>query len=354
MKKNLALLFAALLLSFIIAEIISRSKGKHLSYNERTGAGGYTSPFESGELGWVYCYRPYEKRYLIRDEFTESWTANNEGLKDKDISAKRGKRLLILGDSFTEGVGAPPDSSYPRILESLFKLHGDTSIEVINAGIGGSDIFFGYKLLTALEPKYKPDFVLLTCNTSDIEEHLTRGGFERFRKNNRVQYKKAPWFEPLYAHSLFVRLIVHDLFQYDYNFIPQENYSSVMREAEIGLAAAIDSFQSLCDLKKIRFAMVFHPFASELRDANSYEMKSLMERCRKRNILFVDALPCVAASGIGSDNWKDIYWESDGHFKSQGYEVLAQCVFEFIAAQGWLKQTVDSLSVMRNDGRISE
>lgn len=319
-------------MAFFIAEIVCRIKGNHLSYNERTGAGGYTSPFETDEQGWTHSYDANESRVLKRNEFTDSWTANEDGLKEKNVIAKKDKqRILVLGDSFTEGVGAPPDSSYPRILETLL----GANVQVINAGIGGSDIFFEYKLMLFLQPKYKPDLILLTLNSSDLFEYLTRGGFERFKENNKVKYREAPWYEPLYVHSLLVRLLVHDIFHRDFSFIKQQDYDKELSIAKAAMCSAIDSFQIFCSQNHLQFTLVFHPFYPDIIHPEAYQMKSLVTYCRKKNILYVDELDYLQQKNINAQNWKTIYWQSDGHFKSKGYELLAQCAFEFVEKQNW-------------------
>jgi lysophospholipase L1-like esterase len=328
MKKNILLLLLALALSFALAEIICRINGKYLSYSERTGAGDYTSPFEGTNRGWTLRYKPYEKRCLVRNEFIDSFTTNEDGLKDINISPrKKGKRILVIGDSFTEGVGAPPDSSYPRILATLIK---DSDTQVIDAGLGGSDIFFEYKLLQAIKAKYQPDMVVVTCNGSDILECITRSGFERFRSHDEVVYKEGPWFEPLYAHSLLVRLLVHDVFHYDFNFLKRKDYDHRFLESQVQMCTAIDSFQRYCDTNHIRFAMVFHPFFAEVGHPESYGMQKLIDHCREKNISYADMLPFLKDEGINETNWQSIYWPSDGHFKSKGYELLAQCAYRVI------------------------
>lgn len=332
MRNNLKLLTVSLLVAFVIAEIICRIKGNYLSYNERTGASGYTSPFICDELNFTHSYQPHQSILLKRNEFTDSWRANEDGLKEKNIADKKNKhRILLLGDSFTEGVGAPPDSSYPRILETLL----DTNVEVINAGLGGSDIFFEYKLLQKLNARYKPDAVIVTCNPSDVLEYLTRGGFERFARNNQVSYRSAPWFEPLYAHSLLVRLIVHDVFHYDFSFIKQQDYDGELSKATAAMCCAIDSFRIFCSENRLQFGMVFHPFYPDIMSPGNYTMKALIAHSSEENIPYTDALNCLQHQGINAQNWKTIYWQNDGHFKPKGYELLAKCVFEFIEKQKW-------------------
>ncbi len=327
MSKNILLLCFSCVFALGVGELFCRIKGSYLSYNERTGAGGYTSPFEMDSRDSTYAYQPFTKRLLKRTEFTDEWISNAQGLKEKSIAPKKNKkRILVLGDSFTEGVGAPPDSSYPRILETLLQNNND-SPKVINAGIGGSDIFFEYKLLKVLLPKYQPDIVIVTCNATDIFEYSTRGGFDRFNKDGSMHYRKAPWFEPLYAHSLLARVIIHDVLQYDFNFIAKDQYKTESTKAFQHMAQAIDRFQYLCSQQQIVFGMVFHPFHGDFEYPESYLMKDLVRHCNQKHILHADALSYMQTKGFNNNNWTSIYWPKDGHFKPKGYELLANCVY---------------------------
>ena len=346
MKKKLLLLCISLLLVCFIGEIICRVKGIYLSYNERIGIGGYTSPFQTYDRGWTNSYSPYQKCLMERVEFTDSWTANKDGLKEIDIKEiKTGKRVLVVGDSFTEGVGAPPDSSYPRILESVFRKNGDSSVQVINAGLAGSDVFFEYKLLLELLPKYKPDIIILTLNSSDIFEYITRGGFERFKKNGVVTYRQAPWFEPFYAHSLLFRMLIHDIFNYDYSFIKQGDYEREIEKAQNNLSSAIDSFQITCNANHLRFGVIFHPLYPDFQHPELYKMTPLIAHCNEKNISFINAFDCLYANNINEKNWQTIYWPVDGHFKSKGYNYLAMYGYEFLKRQNLLSiSMIDSLN----------
>jgi hypothetical protein len=140
-KQNFQLLFTILFFGFILAEITFRVKGDFATYSEKNG-GSYQSGFESRSDSWFLTYEPNKEFENSQKEFTTHFIANNEGLNDKFIRPQKDKnRIIIIGDSFTEGKGAPNDSSYPRILEHLLWANKDSNIQVVNAGIAGSDIF---------------------------------------------------------------------------------------------------------------------------------------------------------------------------------------------------------------------
>jgi lysophospholipase L1-like esterase len=331
---------------FVIIEIGFRINGKYISYNERTSGGSYGSPFRSSERGWDNTPKPHSLIECNKVEFNYPWTANNEGLKDKNLSLqKRAKRILVFGDSFTEGEGAPAEGAYPRQLENLIHDSLDSKAAVINCGISASDIFTEFKLLSGKMLKYQPDYVLVTFNSTDLYEFTTRGGFERFKDGNKVEYRKAPWFEFLYAYSYVARRIVHDAYHYDYMFLTPPEHDKMQQVAIEKTLAAIDSFNLLCRAGKIGFGMVFHPMGNEYPVVN-YLNAPLIAYCQKGNIPFVDENTFLINAGIDSSNVKDIYWPVDGHFNSRGYELLAKCAYELFATQGWLvSKSSDSLSL---------
>ncbi|MFN8321377.1 MAG: hypothetical protein U0T74_01845 [Chitinophagales bacterium] len=141
MRQNLKLLLTTLLVCLLLTEIGFRINGKYISYAERTG-GEYSSPFQQDNLGWTHTLEPFVDVQDEKAEFTTRWISNNEGLNNPVIALeKTGKRVLVFGDGFVESVGAPNDSSYPRILEKLLQASSDTTLQVINCGISGADIF---------------------------------------------------------------------------------------------------------------------------------------------------------------------------------------------------------------------
>ena len=336
MKQNLKLLLTTLLVCVLITEIAFRINGKYISYAERTG-GEYSSPFNTGNPDWTNTVQPFEDRLDEKKEFTTRWKANNEGLNNPDIALKKtAKRVMVFGDSFVEGVGAPNDSSYPRILEKLLQASSDTALQVINCGISGADIFTGYQLLVLKMAKYQPDYVVICLNSSDFFEFEIRGGFERFAIPNQLQYRPAPWFEGFYKHSFIARRIVHDVYHYDYSFLQPQQKEKIWQRAHQQMAQAIDSFSAFCLTRNIKMAIVFQPMFSEVAMSIPYPLQPELNYCKQTGVIHTDERAYLNQQGIDSATAQTIYWKTDTHFNASGYRYLALCTYQLFRQQSWL------------------
>ena len=80
-------------------------------------------------------------------------------------AARKPVKILILGDSLTEGLGVGKEDAFPAILDSTLKAWG-FAYDVINGGSSGSTSASGVRRLKWYE-KAKPDIVLLALGSND-------------------------------------------------------------------------------------------------------------------------------------------------------------------------------------------
>jgi acyl-CoA thioesterase-1 len=80
-------------------------------------------------------------------------------------SKQEPKRLLILGDSLTEGYGVQKNQAYPMQLQKIFD-EKNINIKVISAGISGSTSASAIKRLQ-WHLRAKPDFMILALGGND-------------------------------------------------------------------------------------------------------------------------------------------------------------------------------------------
>lgn len=96
---------------------------------------------------------------------------NSLGLRDREFTLPKPsgtERILVLGDSFTWGVGLDPEETLPKRLESLVAAAG-RPVEVVNAAEPGHNTVEELLRLEELAPVIEPDLVLLVYNLNDIE-----------------------------------------------------------------------------------------------------------------------------------------------------------------------------------------
>ena len=76
------------------------------------------------------------------------------------------KKLIVLGDSLTEGYGVAKEAAFPAVLEKKLHDAGKKEWTVINAGVSGSTTASGISRMKWLF-KSKPDAVLLALGAND-------------------------------------------------------------------------------------------------------------------------------------------------------------------------------------------
>ena len=109
---------------------------------------------------------------------------NSLGLRDKELTSKKPEnthRVLILGDSFTFGIGVPNENDiFPEILEQEldadFSSQGK-SIEILNGGLPGSLTQQWVELLQKVEPTFQPDTILIVFFLRDGTQYKHPGSF---------------------------------------------------------------------------------------------------------------------------------------------------------------------------------
>lgn len=335
MYKNILLALLISLMCLSLTELYFRINGKYATYVEKTGAGGYVSPFDAGLYQSAYNLAPPHaiKKYN-RNEFTVAWMANNEGLNDSDfVLAKKKIRIMAFGDSYTEGTGADNDSSFPRQLGYLLKDSLSQQTEVWNCGVSGADPVSEFRLFRDKLVRYKPDMVLVVVNASDVIDVMYRGGFERFLPDGTMRYRRGPWFEPFYARSFLVRRLVHDVFKYNWQFISPGEEVKAHANAIATLTNAIDSFAAVCSQRNIDLLIVSQPFSGQFDTTAMYENGQLISYCKGKGIPCRDIRASMRDLGWNSSNVRELYWPIDGHCKNKGYHCFAEAVWKQVAQE---------------------
>ncbi len=314
-----------------LAEVFLRyASGIFSTYSEKSGGSGYQSPFVPLSK---FRNLEYPSRGLIQDvrnEFSYTYQANELGIFDRDPEEKGDPaklRILCLGDSFTHGVGAPQDSSWPRGLEARLRQLG-VEADVINAGLQGSDPVYSMDFLeNRLFDAYSPNLVLIAINSTDVYEVALRGGTERFVNDSCVKYSSAPWWEPLFASSHLVRGVIYSMGFNGY-LLKNSDMTSVETESLNTIRNVITDWVAKANRegKVVRVGLVLHPLVGELKGEGDFLIKDAFEP-KDEEWFIIDLHDAFEADGRLSRRTRDrFFWPIDQHHNSNGYSLFGELV----------------------------
>ncbi len=105
------------------------------------------------------------------------YETNSLGLRDHEYAAPKPAgvfRILMLGDSFTEGWTLPLVGVVAKRLEQSLALRCPSQYEVINAGNASYSPILEYLLLKDIGPRLRPDLVLLSFDMTDVHDDFIR------------------------------------------------------------------------------------------------------------------------------------------------------------------------------------
>ena len=353
--RRLKFACVTLLVIWFCAEAYLRIAKINVSKNERNGL-YYTSGFKinrnfDSKNPHLFVNTPNASFIDKQDEFSYKNDCNSDGLRDCNHSIEKERdeyRIICIGNSFTEGVGAPQDSTWPKLLEDKLKLQSKRKISVFNAGKSGSDSFFGYMLLKERLLKYKPDMVLLAIGFTDVQFYRFRGGFERFTKDG-YKYREAPAWEQLYALSYICRFITNDIMQYDHFLSPDEYKVEAVRAVR-AINDCIEQFYKLAISEHFKLIVVFFDPEKKGSEQGKFYVNgklpylNIIQSTERKNIPFI-ALSKYNRNveKLSPSAYQSYYWPINQHPTSKGYDLIARGVEWNLKKMGVLDSILDNL-----------
>lgn len=338
----------SLFLALILSEILLRFVPELRTHDEEIGRSIYISTYKMFVPKHVFTHAPNQMFMYSTNEFSYQHKINSIGLRNNEIPIKKNKknefRIFAIGDSFTEGVGVSQDSTWPNLLANKLNKNNDSIyFNVINAGRMGSDPLFGYVLLKNKLLQYQPDIVLYTLNYGDINDLTIRGGMERFKPNDKVEFQKGPFWESLYAISYTFRLIVRNLLQY--NLLLQPIYKTKENEdkALYSLYKCSKDFEKIGKQNKFSSICLLHPYPTDFGTGNNFLIQPYIDKFKKYfpqkciNLYqyFADSLK------MNSQNVYNYYWKNDRHHNGRGCDAFAQGVYLKLKEMGVLNKQIN-------------
>jgi hypothetical protein len=117
-----------------------------------------------------HALKPLSRCRSRTTEWDIKFEVNSLGLRDYEYQENKpdgSYRILMLGDSFTEGYGVELDETFSKLLEKKLNTALDGKIEVINAGVSGYSPILELLYLKNKGLELKPDLVILNYTMTD-------------------------------------------------------------------------------------------------------------------------------------------------------------------------------------------
>jgi lysophospholipase L1-like esterase len=315
------------------------------------------------------------------------FVTNSLGFRDaqvRDVPLTGGlPRILLIGDSFTEGTGVPFEESFAGRLQAAGTERAD-KIEFLDAGvISYSPTLYYRKIKYLIEHGLRFDEVVVFSDVSDVYDDASK----YFCHDDDPQYQKhcdpderaffASLCDPLDAGTtrscsdpighrytksgagayLTRHFIVTNAVRVIAKFRIQQwlgnqrkrrlevdtetawLFADRSREAEYaplgsagGVARSVKNMQALADLLKahgIPLTIVVYPWPSQLAldDRDSRQVSLWREFCATNCKAFIDLLPVFFAEAGKDREWYErLYIPGDFHLSSEGHRLMFEAL----------------------------
>jgi hypothetical protein len=322
-----------------------------------------------------HAFRPSSKYREITTEYDVEYAINSAGLRDYEYVPTTADefRIVMLGDSFTEGGGVPVESCFVKIVE--YRLNAEFGhsrrFTVFNFGIPSYSPILEYLLLKEKALSLHPNLVVLNFDMTDVQDDFMYGqdadfdslgvpiavhpsipsyGFVRFFPRGIVQTS-------LHEHSYLFSLLsvwvngLKPAQQIRSGDITSGVYSHTLDSSDAPWRRYFDQSESyihvswsLCSKHHIPFVLTVYPTGHQVSDLEwvigrsrfglglivpqSAIFKSLAIFARRDSIPFLDMTPAFRERSNGR-----LYFRQDRHWTPSGHQVAADTLTQFLLSR---------------------
>lgn len=364
MKRRIGLdallLLGATLLALGIGEL-----GLRLFWPQRSGVTlGMFRPDEAAG----FSLRPGYENEVRLPEYRTKILIDDDGYRVPTVaasSAQDPRRLLMIGDSFTFGVGVEARDAFPARIEAAHV--GAERWRVRNGGVGGYGPLRSARLLGARQAAWEPEVIVHTLFLgNDFEDPRPADYLEvpQVRHGRLVSAERprlVEWRLALRVHShlyafvrerlfgLYVASGMADRSRYLDAFGLTQWPARIADGSQPAAFAAIAEIRDWCAERDIPYLVVLAPPRWQVRDeaweryrrawnlpADAFDRDRVSRVAhaglRELGIEPVDLRPALrAAEAAGTP----CYYDHDGHWTSAGHEVVAGVIARELEARRW-------------------
>jgi hypothetical protein len=288
-----------------------------------------------------------------------------DSLGFKDAAARKvplksdSRRILLIGDSFTEGIGMSFEDSFAGMLYRAGQQRSE-KIEFLNAGVASySPSIYYKKIKYLLESGLQFDEVVLFSDTSDVTDEATsyfcidddpkyrahcspaEGSMQtaaspprkkdflidRFVVTNRVRIYIKRSIQSFLGNRRRALNTDHKRIGWA---IPGLDVAADNQPlgVEGGIARSLQNMRALADLLKARnipLTIVVYPWAQQIAqgDRDSRQVSLWRDFCESRCKAFINLFPVFFAAADSDRDWYEhLYILGDDHFSAAGNKFM--------------------------------
>jgi hypothetical protein len=299
-----------------------------------------------------------EARYPL---FTNSLGFKDASVREVPLKSDH-RRVLLMGDSFTEAIGIPYENTFVGLLNRAGEAR-NPKIEFLDAGVASySPSIYYRKVKYLLDLGLQFDEVVLLSDSSDVEDEATsyfcidddpqyqkfctlppgthppasplKHDFfiDHFVVTNRVRISLKRWVQTMLGNRR--RAIEHDHDRIGWTTPNPDPARYRPLGVEGGIARSLQNMTKLSDLLQSRgilLTIVVYPWAQQIaqNDRDSKQVRLWRDFCPGRCKAFIDLFPPYFAVADRNVDWYEhLYILGDDHFSVAGnrmlYEELAK------------------------------
>lgn len=299
------------------------------------------------ELGWRHT--PNARRVFV-NEFGDAAEVvqNAYGHRGRSFPLERRPdrfRILVLGDSFTEGVQVGEDALFTALLE-----RGNPRLEVINAGVAGYGTVQQYLYLLRDGLAHQPDLVLLMIFENDLTDNclsayagfgprpyaLFRDGSLRImRQRDAREFLKyvlpVPFADTLNRHSLLFYVLNDQVYRrLRADEMHARQAADRKRTGDCGryevLFGLLDEIAATLDARGSRLALVLIPSREQAERGSAPVLQPIIDYGARTRLPTLSLLPRFSRE-IASQP----YFRTDIHWTARGHQLAAEEISAFLA-----------------------
>lgn len=294
--------------------------------------------------------------FFLSTEYRTRIKTNSEGFRDIEHKLDKPKdvfRVLIVGDSFTFGLGVEGNQTYPKILEELLNEEGANrkfGYEIFNMSMPGIGTPKEFEIIQ-YGIRYNPDLILLGFF---VEDRWNPGNgndlCDNFKSYHKSKYAKS--IEEVSA-TLLLRLktkLINRLNSIQrflnthselYFLIMTKKGTTLRRNLiryregqnrhELDIAWDItkdelEKINAFSQKRGVEFVIVRIPFLYDVHNREEDRVSKILAEFGRKNDINI----CDPLAVFRNNRDRDLYYPADGHWKVQAHTLAAREIFKYL------------------------